>query len=115
MKYQIIAMVAALLIMIGQYIKIQGLKADLAEEQTARVVAEANVASLRGAVENQNAKIKSIEVDRDKNLTRYEELKKQPEKVRYRVIYEHISKLDTKSDECEDIKELLDEIRKAGY
>lgn len=107
-------MVVVLLIMIGQYTKIQGLKAALAEEQTARVVAEANAASLRGAVEEQNKRIEALRVDKEANERALEEWRSKKPEVRYKTVVEHVN-IGVKSDECEDIKNMLDGIKRTSF
>lgn len=63
----------------------------------------------------QNAKIEANKFDLAKKEAEYLELVNKPAQVRYRTIYETIPNIEVKSDECKDIKDLLDNIRISGY
>jgi hypothetical protein len=63
----------------------------------------------------QNAKIEASRFDLAKKESEYLELVNKPAEVRYKTVYKTIPNIEVKSDECKDIKELLDNIRANGY
>lgn len=78
---------------------IQVLEAKLA----ATTLANTEYAS---AVEKQNNAILSLRIASTQRQKEYAELLKQPEKIKY---------LELKSDNCEDVRSVLDDIRTSGF
>ena len=62
-------------------------------------------------LDNQNKALESIRVDRDNKLKELEYIKSLPPEIKYQTIYKEIPKILEKSDECEDIKEVLNSLK----
>ena len=88
--------------------KVRGLESDL-------VVCKTNNVTVKAALDTQNEKIASMEIDLEEKKAKYQELLNQPPEIRYEVIYKKVPSIEVKSDECEEIKKLIDDIRSAGY
>ena len=58
------------------------------------------------AVEKQNNAILSLRIASTQRQKEYAELLKQPEKIKY---------IELKSDNCEDVRSVLDDIRTSGF
>lgn len=72
--------------------------------------AEANSVTLRGAIAMQNDEISKWKVERDNTVEAYNELLQKPEAVRFKTKY-----VEVQSDDCKDIKLILDDIRTNGF
>ena len=114
-RMEIAIAIVVSLVIAWQYLQISTLKADLGQSEGKRAIAEANTASLRMALEKQKAEVKILQMDRAESIAKYEALKKQSEKVRYRAVYNTVPNIGVQSDECKDIKDLIDNIRSVGY
>lgn len=88
--------------------KVSGLESDL-------VVCKTNNVATKSALDRQNEKITSMEIDLEERTKKYQELLNQPPKIRYKTVYEKVPNIEVKSDECEEIKKLIDGISAAGY
>lgn len=88
--------------------KVNSLNVDL-------VVSKTNELTLGSVIKKQNDAISEFEVDKAKREQEYTELLSQPEKVRFEKVYVKVPSIEVKSDECKDIKKLIDDIRNAGY
>ena len=66
---------------------------------------------LNFVLDNQNKALESIRIDRDNKLKELEYIKSLPPEIKYQTIYKEIPKITEKSDECEDIKEILDSLK----
>ncbi len=75
---------------------------------------EASVSVCNASIKMQNETIAVNEADIKKREEKLRELKSQPPDVRYKVIYKEIPKIDLKSNECDDIKAILDNIKESG-
>ena len=80
-----------------------------------------SVAYLEGSLGDCNASLSRQNEEIAKNAAAIEdkerklkELKAHPPDVRYKVIYKEIPTIDVKSNECEDIKKMLDSIKESG-
>lgn len=88
--------------------KVSSLEGDL-------VVAKTNNAAVKAALDKQNEKIADMEIDLESRKAKYQELLNQPPEIRYKTVYKKVPSIEVKSDECEEIKKLIDGIRSAGY
>jgi chromosome condensin MukBEF ATPase and DNA-binding subunit MukB len=70
---------------------------------------KANKATVENALLKQNSKVKQYEIDITEAQKELDMLSKLPPKVRYKTIYKTIYK--EASNECEDIKSMLDSVR----
>lgn len=87
---------------------IDSLKEDL-------VLSKSNEMSLSKAIESQNLAISKYEIDLQNVTAGYVDLLSKPAEIRYETVYKKIPSIKVQSDECKDIKKLLDDIRTAGY
>lgn len=78
-------------------------------------VCSTNRYQLESAVKSQNDKIDQYRVDIEAKKEEYEKLLGQEPEIRYKTVYEKVPNIEVKSDECKDIKKLIDNIRNAGY
>lgn len=67
-------------------------------------------ADFKSAAELQNAAIISLNDFAAKQAGKYQQLLLQPEKVRFETKY-----IEVKSNECSDIKNIIDDIRAVGF
>ena len=74
-------------------------------------VLEKDKIELNFVLDNQNKALESIRVDRDNKLKELEYIKSLPPEIKYQTIYKEIPKILEKSDECEDIKEVLNSLK----
>jgi len=88
-------------------LEIENYKTTLAHLEASVSVCTYSLKKQNEAIELQSINIKSKE-------EKLRELKAQPPDVRYKVIYKEIPKIDIKSNECDDIKEMLDNIKESG-
>lgn len=71
---------------------------------------DALIAEYRQAIDAQNAAIIKESVQSQKRLDAYNELLAKPEAVRYQIKYREI-----KTNDCQDVKNILDDIRSNGF
>lgn len=69
----------------------------------------------RLSISNQNAKIEKLRLDKEKAEADLANWKKLPKEVRYEVIYKYINKEIIKSEECDDIKSILNSLSNINY
>lgn len=67
---------------------------------------DALIVQYRQAIDAQNAAILSAATESQKRLDAYNELLKRPVEIKY---------MEVKSNDCTDIKNILDDIRSAGF
>ena len=102
-----IALVLLLIAGITTYeIKISNLKSDLLKTENKLLEATINNSKCKDSLSNQNSLIVSQKIDYNTKLKAFREM---PPKIRYEVIYKTTK--EVKSNECEDIKSSLDDIR----
>lgn len=70
--------------------------------------------AMKGAVEEQNKRIEALKVDKEANEIALEEWRSKKPEVRYKTVVEHVN-IGVKSDECEDIKNMLDGIKRTSF
>ena len=75
---------------------------------------KSNNKTLSEAIDDQNRKISKYEIDLEVKDKEYKKLISQTDKERFKKIYDQKPELEVKSNECEDIKNSLDAIRKLG-
>lgn len=72
-----------------------------------------NIQTLKGEIEIQNSKIKQNELNLAQRENELNEWKKQPPQIKYKTIEKIITK--ESSNECENIKNILDDIRTTSF
>ncbi len=91
------------------------LETKIAQLETSLVVCNTNKLAVENALSSQNEKVEAMRVDNEVALKMYKELVEKPPEIRYEVVYKKVPTIGVKSDECEEIKKLVDDIRNAGY
>ena len=116
-EYKVYAVIGVVVssILLWQYVTIERLEAELTSTRADLAVKESSIVGLKAKIEKQNDEVDRLAIDLQNRTDAYTKLLDQPEKVRYRVVYETVESIGVKSDECEDIKKLIDDIRSAGY
>jgi cell division protein FtsL len=66
----------------------------------------------KSALDSQTKEIENLAVDKTKADMKLAEWKAKPDKIKYEVIYKI---REVKSDECEDIKNVIDSVRNLDY
>jgi hypothetical protein len=98
-----------MLLSVSNYFKIkqiEGLQDDIMDVKAQYQQERANNAVLKASISEQNMVIEKNKVDMEKRVKEFEAWKKVPV-YKYRTIVKEV-----KSDECKDIKDMLDSIRK---
>ena len=98
-----------MLLSVSNYFKIkqiEGLQDDIMDVKAQYQQEKANNAVLKASISEQNIVIEKNKVDMEKRIKEFEAWKKVPV-YKYRTIVKEV-----KSDECKDIKDMLDSIRK---
>lgn len=103
------------IVIVGMYIDNTKLEAKVAGLQSDLVVSQTNEYTLSKSIDEQNKAIEELAVDKAKVDEAYRTLINKPEEVRFETVYVKVPSIGVKSDECKDIKKLIDDIRNAGY
>lgn len=105
-----------------QYIKIQKQEAKISDLNTEIAYDKLTIEKLQSSnkefkktVANQNEAVSKIAIDLDEARRSLDEWKAKKPEIRYEVIYQKIPTIEVKSNECEDIKIMLDDIRNSGF
>lgn len=120
---QVYATVGVVVLVLGiflaQYIKIQHLKTDVLSLKTSLAYSEVSLTKLEASnrelnksISVQNDAIELMAINKSKVDAEYAEWKAKPADVRYEVIYQI---REVKSDDCEDIKSILDSSRSIDF
>lgn len=105
-----------LVVMLGiSWFSIKGKNMQISQLQTDLVVEKTSKEGLKKAIEEQSAKITKYRLDLESVETRYKELEAKPAEIRFKTVYEKIPSIKVESDDCKDIKKLLDDITSTGY
>lgn len=100
---------------IGMFIDNTRLEAKVANMTTELVVSQTNEFKAKKEIEIQNEAITKLAVDKAAMDKKYLEQLNKPEKVRFEKVYVKVPNIEVKSNECDDIKKLIDNIRSTGY
>jgi len=92
---------------------IRSLYAQIGKERSKKIIESQNLQQCSRELETMNERIDAQRNDYESKLQRYKAKLKQKPKVRYKVIY-RISE-EKKSDECKDIKAILDSVRSIPF
>lgn len=114
---RVIQGICVVLIVLSTWLTIGKLQLEtrVAELETSLVVCNTNKVAIENALTSQNDKVESMRADSEAALKKYQELVEKPPEIRYEVVYKKVPTIGVKSDECEEIKKLVDDIRNAGY
>lgn len=116
----IIAVVVLLLTIIalsGGYIKIQSneiksLQKTLVDKEVEISNEKANNTTLRSSIKDQNQKIEEHKNNYDSKLREFQEWKDKPAEIKYKEIIKY---QEIKSNECKDIKNIINDIRNTSF
>jgi uncharacterized protein HemX len=120
-KIYIIAavIIAAVIIaaIVGTYIfilkmDIQELKSDKVKLQEKLIECKSNNQTLKGSIATQNLKIETQKVNLSKRLNELDKWKNQPREIKYKEV---IKNVEVKSNECKDIKNIINDIRTTSF
>lgn len=121
-KIKILAIVIFTLIIafIGMYLYVDTLKKEVSDLNTSLntatsllAVEKANNVTLKAALSSQNIEIEKNKIDLDEKKKELEEWKNKPPNIKYKTIEKIIKQGD--SNECENIKNMLDDIRNTSF
>ena len=115
-KYILIAIILIIITYITMLRSTVGRLENRIEELSAEsIVSRQNLELCNMQLEKQNMLIEQQKQKYIKKVEEYEELKKVPKKVRYKTIYKTIykTKKEKASNECKDVKSVLDAINNA--
>ncbi len=113
--YIVIAVIIAAII--GTYIftlklDIKKLESEKVELQTKLIACKSNNQTLKGSIATQNLKIETQKVNLSKRLKELDKWKNQPKEIRYKEV---IKNVEVKSNECKDIKNIINDIRTTSF
>lgn len=121
-KIKILAIVIFTLIIafIGMYLYTDALKKEVSDLNTSLntatsllAVEKANNVTLKAALDFQNTEIEKNKIDLDEKKKELDEWKNKPPNIKYKTIEKIIKQGD--SNECENIKNMLDDIRNTSF
>ncbi|HKM19360.1 MAG TPA: hypothetical protein VJY14_04775 [Aliarcobacter sp.] len=76
------------------------------------LIEKTNNITAKAIIDKQNKEIESKKVDYEKNIKDFEEWKNQPPETRYKEVIKY---KEVKSNECEDIKNIINSIRSTSF
>lgn len=94
-------------------LEIATLKQEIATKEIFIAKLESSNAQIKLLTTKQNESIETLKANRDEALLKLEKWKSMPPKIRYEVIYK--DREVTKSNECDDIKSVIDDVRTVNF
>lgn len=94
-------------------LEIATLKQEIAAKEIFIAKLESSNAQIKLLTTKQNESIETLKANRDEALLKLEKWKSMPPKIRYEVIYKDREVI--KSNECDDIKDTLDNVRSIDF
>ncbi len=119
-NYIIIGIVISMLTIIlieSIYIKLQSGKINFLQEKITEIKLDlsnekANNTTLRSRIKDQNQKIEEYKNNYDSKLREFQEWKDKPAEIKYKEIIKY---QEIKSNECKDIKNIINDIRNTSF
>ena len=116
-KIILIVAVAVMFLIGGAYnyfikSELEKVQAEYSEQSKELAVEKANNTALRANIENQNKAVEEIKVDLENNLKDFEEWKNKPIETKYKEVIKY---KEVKSNECKDIKNIINSIRSTSF
>ena len=115
-------LISACILIISLKIDIASYKSDIKKLSDANIILntelqqeKSNNRTLRDEINDQNDKIEKFRIDIEKKTEEYKKLINKSDKDRFKEMYEKNPELEVKSNECKDIKNSLNTIRKLGF
>lgn len=103
-EYQINALENELLVM----------NLEIEKHKTTIAYLDSSIDVCKSTLTEQSEAVELGKVDIKAKEDALQKIKQQPPDVRYKVIYKDVPKIELKSNECDDIKEILDSIKAGG-
>ncbi len=94
--------------------EVRDLQLELSQEQTKTLALGNSLEGCKTSLERQNEIVESQKTDMADREAKLKALKSLPLKVRYETVYKAIPSIELKSNECDDVKKVLQEIRESG-
>lgn len=76
------------------------------------LIEKTNNITAKAIIDKQNKEIESKKVDYEKNIKDFEEWKNKPQEIKYKEVIKY---KEIKSNECEDIKDIINSIRSTSF
>lgn len=120
MNRAIIEIIFALVAILGAYLYISNLKneikdleLEIAQLNSKYATKNIELERLENVIATQNKAIAELKANEKEHLAKLEEWKNKPAKIKYKYIRETIP--EKKSNDCEDIKAVIDNVRKLDF
>ncbi len=94
-------------------LEIATLKQEISTKEVFIAKLESSNAQIKLLTTKQNESIETLKANRDEALLKLEKWKALPPKIRYEVIYKDREVI--KSNECDDIKSIIDDVRSVDF
>jgi hypothetical protein len=112
-----------ILLIVGLYVYVATLKSQISDLNNTLLTTKVELAAeqrqsvlYKSVLEQQNREIEDLMIDGAEARTELEAWQERPPEVRYKTLYKTIYKTkEVKSNECKDIKELIDNVRAIDY
>lgn len=88
------------------------LQTDLDKVKAELVIEKANNVTYKAILQKQNADIEQFKIDYENNLKDFENYKKQDFEVKYKEVIKY---KEVKSNECKDIKNIINSMRSTSF
>ena len=76
------------------------------------LIEKTNNITAKAIIDKQNKEIETKKVDYEKNIKDFEEWKNKPQEIKYKEVIKY---KEIKSNECEDIKNIINDIRSTSF
>lgn len=117
-KYLLLGVIVIAVFLIGgaytYFIKseLEKVQASYSEQGKELAIEKANNITAKATIESQNRAIESQKVEYSEKLQELEDWKNQPPEVKYKEVIKY---REVKSNECEDIKNIINNIRSTSF
>ena len=92
--------------------ELEKVQAEFSEQGKELAIEKANSITAKATIESQNNAIESQKVEYSEKLQELEDWKNQPPEVKYKEVIKY---REVKSNECEDIKNIINNIRSTSF
>lgn len=117
-KYLLLGVAVTIVFLIGgaytYFIKseLKKVQAEFSEQGKELAIEKANNTVIKATIESQNKAIDSQKVELAEKLQELEDWKNQPPEIKYKEVIKY---REVKSNECEDIKNVINSIRSTSF
>lgn len=92
--------------------ELEKVQAEFSEQGKELAVEKANNATAKAIIEKQNLLVELNKTDYENNLKEYQNWKDKPPEVKYKEVIKY---KEVKSNECQDIKNIINSIRSTSF